>query len=33
MNINGSIIGSSTYFQKNKNYLNYSNDTKNVFFY
>jgi Dullard-like phosphatase family protein len=32
MNINGSIIGSSTYFQKNKNYLNYSNDTKNVFF-
>ena len=26
MNINGSIIGSSAYFQKNQNYLNYSNN-------
>ena len=33
MNINGSIIGSSAYFQKNQNYLNYSNNinTKNNF--
>ena len=26
MNINGSIIGSSAYFQKNQNYLNYANN-------
>ena len=32
MNINGSIIGSSAYFQKNKNYLNYSNNNKNIYF-
>ena len=33
MNINGSIIGSSAYFQKNQNYLDYSNNinTKNNF--
>lgn len=31
MNINGSIIGSSAYFQQNQNYLNYSNNVKNNF--
>ena len=32
MNINGSIIGSSAYFQKNQNYLNSSSFQKNTFF-
>ena len=32
MNINGSIIGSSAYFQKNQNYLNSQNSSKNICF-
>ena len=32
MNINGSIIGSSAYFQKNQNYLKYQNNSKNICF-
>ena len=32
MNINGSIIGSSAYFQKNQNYLNNSSNINNTFF-
>ena len=32
MNINGSIIGSSAYFQKNQNYLNSQNNSKNICF-